>query len=111
MNRSVLCIAATVLLVASVAEAQCGDSNCAVGALGTGGANSAGKAQGWHTEGPASLFPGETQTNSGNNHAGRGSITNIGSISGNLPGDGTFRGRAVGTPDDCIGFCDDPFDF
>ena len=108
MNRFVLCIAAFAL-IPSTAVANCGDGECAVGAFGTGGASSGGKAQGYRTEGPAGLFPGETQTSTGNNHAGHGSITGVGSISGNFPGDGTFRGRAVGTPDDCIGFCDDPF--
>ena len=109
MNWSVLCIATALFVFPSVAHAECGDGDCAVGAFGTGGVSSRGKAQGWHTEGPAVLFPGETQTNSGNNHAGRGTITGVGSVSGNFPGDGTFRGRAVGTPGDCTGFCDDPF--
>jgi hypothetical protein len=110
MNWSILCIAAALLLIPSVADAECGDGDCAVGALGTGGTSSGGKAQGFRFERPAPLFPGETQTTTGNNHAGRGSITGVGSISGNIPGDGTFRGRAVGTPDDCVGFCDNPFE-
>jgi hypothetical protein len=108
MTRLVLCVAALALFPAT-AIANCGNEDCAVGAFGTGGANSDGKAQGYRTEGPSGLFPGETQTNTGNDHAGHGSITNVGSVSGNFPGDGTFRGRAVGTPDDCTGFCDNPF--
>jgi hypothetical protein len=110
MNRFTLCVAAAFILVPIPAVANCGDNDCAVGAFGQGGASSGGKAQGYRTEGPSELFLGETQTSTGNNHAGHGSITGVGSVSGNFPGDGTFRGRAVGTPDDCIGFCDDPFD-
>ena len=69
MNRSVLFLALTVLaLNPSMALAQCGTTDCAVGAAGNGGVNSDGKAQGFHFEGPTPI--GEHQVNSGNSFAG-----------------------------------------
>jgi hypothetical protein len=68
---------------------QCGDGNCAVGAAGTGGEKSAGKAQGSHEEIPSIRFPGRTITNSGNADAGHLNISGGGFPSGDLTG--TFR--------------------
>ena len=90
MNKLIPAVAAAVLLqIPSIAMSQCGDGNCAVGAAGTGGEKSAGKAQGSHEEIPSIRFPGRTITNSGNADAGHLNISGGGFPSGDLTG--TFR--------------------
>lgn len=94
-NRFALCIAvalaAALLLLPSMAGAQCGDGNCSVGAAGTGGEQSEGKAQGFHTEGPSTVNPRVSVTNVGNNDAGRIEVS--GDRNGTLAG--TFRGDSA----------------
>jgi hypothetical protein len=59
-------------------------STCSVGAVGTGGQSSDGKAGGFHVQGPSTDFPGSTYSNSGNQ------------IAGNISIDGTADGMGAG---------------
>ena len=112
MARLLLAFAAAALLhIPSIAMSQCGDGQCAVGAAGTGGEKSEGKAQGFHEVIPSIRFPGRTITNSGNNDAGHLNISGGGFPSGDLSG--TFRpnpepaarGRGTGIFGDWSGQC------
>jgi len=112
LNKLIPAVAAVVLLhIPSIAMSQCGDGNCAVGAAGTGGEKSAGKAQGSHEVIPSIRFPGRTITNSGNSDAGRLSIVENGNSLGTISG--TFRqnpepaarGRGTGLFGDWSGQC------
>jgi hypothetical protein len=75
MNRFVLLAAAILLLIPCVADANCGDGLCDVGATGTGGVNSGGSAQGYYYTKPTSLYPGQQISNSGNLSSGRINVT------------------------------------
>ena len=83
-----------VMLVMTVAPAfaDCGVGDCSVGAAGTGGEQSEGKAQGFRFEGPGHS-PGETVTNAGNADAGRLTADRPGDDDGTLSG--TFRGDSA----------------
>jgi hypothetical protein len=87
-----------VLLLPGVASAHCGDGDCAVGAAGTGGERSDGRAQGFRVE-ESVLVNNELVmvTNVGNADAGR--ITLSGGREGTLAGTYRFdigRGRGTG---------------
>jgi hypothetical protein len=99
------CVAAAFVFIPSAAVANCGDNECAVGALGQGGESSGGKARGFHHEFPSRFFDGETFTNVGNDTSGRGSISNVGAQSGTFHGD-TARGHATGVFGDWSGQCE-----
>jgi hypothetical protein len=76
MIRVVLTVAALaaaplLVLVPSTAAANCGDGECAVGALGNGGANSEGRAHGYHYTKPWTEDPDQQISNSGNLSSGR----------------------------------------
>ena len=111
--------AAALVFIPSTAMSQCGTEACSVGAAGTGGESSDGKAQGFHYEFPSTRFPGATITNSGNNDAGRFSIGTgaTGSTLGTLSG--TFRahpspssrGRGTGLFGDWTGQCQEVLAF
>src|SRR5829696_7660584 len=103
MTRFVLSIAA-LLLAPSIANAQCGDGDCAVGAIGTGGEKSEGKAQGFHDAHPSIGFPGSSFSNVGNSDAGRIDISDPdqGTLSGTFR-DGSNRGRGTGVFGDFTG--------
>jgi hypothetical protein len=110
MNRFVVFAAAAVLiLIPSLAPAQCGGTSCNVGAFGTGGTSSDGKAQGFLQKFPSTMFPGATFSNAGNFDAGRLSISDgIGSTSGTFRQNPTptVRGQASGIFGDWSGQCD-----
>ena len=110
MNRFALCIvvalAAALLLLPSMSNALCGDGDCSVGAAGTGGEQSEGKAQGFRIERPG-INPGVSVTNVGNNNAGR--ITLSGDRNGTLAGtfrDESARGHGTGLFGDWAGQCE-----
>ena len=105
--KTVFLVAASLLLTSSMATAQCGgDSSCAVGALGTGGAASGGNAQGSYEKRPAGRDPAETLTNAGNPMAGRLGITNYGYLSGTgATVDNVVRGHGTGIFGDWSGLC------
>jgi hypothetical protein len=92
----------------SPALANCGDGACSVGALGTGGEKSEGKAQGFLFEGPGSS-PGVTVTNAGNADAGRLTVDrpgdDDGTTSGTFRGD-SARGHGSGSFGDWAGQCE-----
>lgn len=75
MNRFVLLAAAIPLLIPCVANANCGDGVCDVGATGTGGVSSGGSAQGYYYTKPTSLYPGQQISNSGTLSSGRINVT------------------------------------
>lgn len=113
MKTLVLSIAAAALVsITAPAMSQCGDNNCSVGAAGTGGERSDGKAQGFHYEFPSTRFPGATITNSGNDEAGRFSITDVGSLSGTFreKPEASSRGHGTGVFGDWSGQCDEDLD-
>jgi hypothetical protein len=91
VNRPILSLAvAALILIPSVASSNCGVGNaCAVGAAGTGGEKSEGKAQGFREVIESVNFPGRIITNSGNADAGHLNISGGGFPSGDLTG--TFR--------------------
>ena len=103
MYRLLVCVIVSILYSA-VALANCGDQDCFVGAGGAGGANSGGKAQGFHFEGQE----GVAVTNSGNALSGRLQVGPLGTVSGTIR-QGTNRGRGTGIFGDWSGQCDDPF--
>jgi len=112
VSKLVLCVAAAALLsVPSIAMSQCNEAGCAVGAAGTGGEKSEGKAQGFREVIESIRFPGRIITNSGNLDAGRLNISGGGFPSGDLSG--TFRqnpapssrGRGTGIFGDWAGQC------
>ena len=90
---------------------QC-SSYCEVGAVGTGGLSSEGKAQGFHYVVPGHMV-GSTATNSGNLEAGRLVIDRFGNVVGTLSGtyrDGICRGLETGIFGDSEGldpYCDE----
>ena len=109
MHAFIWSLAAALLFVPSVALSQCGGDSCSVGALGTGGVSSGGKAQGFFSKTPSTRFPGATLTNAGNNDAGRLNITSsVGSLSGTFRENPspTARGRGTGVFGDWSGQCD-----
>lgn len=112
MKRLVLGIAAaTLVYLPSMALSSCGDASCSVGAAGTGGEKSDGKAQGFHEIIPSIRFPGRTITNSGNLDAGRLTILGGGFPSGTISGtfrenpEPTVRGHGTGIFGDWSGQC------
>jgi len=108
MHKFIRLLAAALLFVPSLALPQCGGDSCSVGALGTGGVNSGGQAQGFFFKTPSTNFPGATLTNAGNNDAGRLNITAAGSLSGTFRENPspTARGRGTGVFGDWSGQCD-----
>jgi hypothetical protein len=102
-------MAVIMVALAASAFANCGDAECSVGAAGTGGEKSEGKAQGFREEGPSDnpATPGRHITNSGNDEAGR--VEFSGSDTGTLSGtarDDTVRGRGTGFFGDWAGQCE-----
>ena len=93
--RKFLSLAVIFLVPTFPAIAECGDGECDVGAFGTAGTASGGKAQGWHVERPSTLFPGETYFNVGNFDAGTIRVSNQGTIAGTFR-DGVSRGHSTG---------------
>jgi hypothetical protein len=94
------------VVTAGPAVANCGDGDCSVGAAGTGGDKSEGKAQGFRSEGPGPV-EGVSVTNSGNSDAGQFKVT--GTRNGSLTGtfrDGTARGHGTGVFGDWAGQCE-----
>ena len=85
----------------SPVTAECGDGDCQVGAFGTGGENSDGKAQGFR-------FSGEGQfghiDSTGTTQSGA-FFGAIGSATGHASDDGSFSGRKTGVFGDCKGQC------
>lgn len=115
MNRCAVFLVAALVVVPSIAAAQCGgDSACSVGAAGTGGQNSDGNAQGFRQE---ILLPGGTLSNSGNSDAGRlretGSTGTVGTLSGTFRENPqpSVRGAGTGIFGDWAGQCADDFPF
>ena len=83
--------------------ANCGGSDCLVGAFGTAGDHSA-NVQGFHAEGEEG---GLSFTNSGNFDAGR--LVLSGDAEGSLSGTfraGIARGRTTGLFGECTGLCE-----
>ena len=114
MNRLALALAAAAFaLLPSIAMSQCGGdgASCAVGAIGTGGDKSEGKAQGSYQVFQSTTFPGRTITNAGNEGAGHLSISGGGHPSGDLTGtfrpnpQPTARGHGTGIFGDWSGQC------
>jgi hypothetical protein len=96
MRRSLLVTMLAMLMViaggtASALAEGCANT-CSVGAVGTGGENSDGNANGGRLKGLSTGFPGATFTNQGNDIAGHISVT------------GTFDGMGSGafTPQDVL---------
>jgi hypothetical protein len=100
-------IAATfaIAVFPSMAVAECGEGNCAVGTNGQGGARSGGKARGGLLEQPSSFFPNATLRSAGTENTGLLSVTGQESASGAIHGD-TFSGHATGIFGDFSGQCD-----
>jgi hypothetical protein len=95
---------AALVISSSPALAQC-DTFCEVGAAGTGGESSDGRAQGFHYIVPGHN-PGSIATNSGNLMAGRLVIARSGDIVGTLTGnyiDGVCHGSETGIFGDTTG--------
>ncbi|MFZ2158007.1 MAG: hypothetical protein WAV72_18050 [Bradyrhizobium sp.] len=120
MNRFYLTVtAAALVFVSPVAMSNCGGDTCSVGASGTGGERSEGKAQGFRDEFISTVrIPGAAITNSGNPDSGRLTVTLDGNSLGTLSG--TFREhpqptvRGHGTGDfggDWAGQCEDDLVF
>ena len=93
--KYVACFAVLALFNATGVFAACGSGDCGVGALGTGGVKSDGKAKGFHEERPSTRYSGETYTNVGNPDAGRLSVSNTGTLQGTYR-DGVSRGHTTG---------------
>ena len=107
-------IVASLALAVSPASAQGCATTCAVGAAGTGGESSDGKAEGFRLEAPSTGFPGSTFTNQGNEMAGHISVQGAseGSASGGFTPQGDLVGHFTGVsagffgvPDPCSGKC------
>jgi hypothetical protein len=109
-------IAASLALAVPSASAEGCSSTCSVGAAGTGGENSDGKAEGFRLAGPSTGFPGSTFTNQGNpalgGHIAVEGPTFNGSASGNTSPQGDLVGHFTGvsadffgTEDPCSGIC------
>ena len=115
MNRLFSSLSAAVLVfVSPIAMGQCGGNTCSVGADGTGGEKSGGKAQGFHDEFVSTVrIPGAEITNSGNLDSGRFTVTLGGTSLGTLSGTfrehpaATMRGRGTGLFGDWAGQCED----
>jgi len=115
MNRIFLSLSTAALVVMpQIAMSQCGGDTCSVGAAGTGGEKSAGKAQGFHEEFISTIrIPGAAITNSGNLDAGRFTVTRDGSSLGTSSGtfrehpDALLRGRGTGLFGDWSGQCEE----
>ena len=118
MTRFFLSVAAVAaFLFSPVAMAQsggCGGDTCSVGAFGTGGQKSDGKAQGFRDEFISTVrIPGAAITNSGNLNAGRFTVTREGSSLGTLSGTfrthpkATARGRGTGMFGEWSGQCEE----
>ena len=102
MYRMMVC-AAVLAFMSSVAFAGCGKTNCSVGALGNGGVQSGGAAQGSHEKGQEF---GSDFTNSGTSTSGHLNVVDpSGSLSGHLHPDGTSTGRTTGFFGECTGQC------
>jgi hypothetical protein len=106
-------MASLVLAVPTASAEGCADT-CAVGAVGTGGINSDGNAEGGRRKGLSTGFPGSTFTNQGNDFAGHIAVTGpfVGSASGADMPDGTLVGHYdgvsaifFGLDGDCSGRC------
>ena len=108
-------IVASLALAVPTASAEGCATTCAVGAVGTGGQNSDGKAQGGRREGLSGGFPGSTFTNQGNNIAGHIAVEGP-TFNGSASGADTPQGYVVGhyegvsagffgVPDPCSGIC------
>jgi hypothetical protein len=112
MLFTVAALTAAMIAFPSIANAQCREveeGDFCVGASGTGGEKSEGKAQGFREEGPSDnpATPGRHITNSGNDEAGR--VEFSGSDTGTLSGtarDDTVRGRGTGFFGDWAGQCE-----
>jgi hypothetical protein len=92
-----LAIATSLVISPAPALAQC-NTFCGVGAFGTGGTSSDGKAQGWHLIRPGSL-EGFTISNVGNSDAGRTAVYLNGELYGYIEGtirDDICRGNSEG---------------
>jgi hypothetical protein len=119
MNRFCLAVTATALVfVSPAAMSNCGGDTCSVGALGTGGVKSGGKAQGFHDEFISTIrIPGAALTNSGNLESGRITVTLDGNSLGTLSGtirenpQPTVRGRGTGLFGDWAGQCEEDLVF
>jgi hypothetical protein len=100
-------IAMVMAALGAPAVAECGDGDCSVGALGTGGEKSGGDAQGFRFEGPGHN-PGVSVTNTGNSFSGQLKVDRPGDDDTQLAGtgrDGIARGRSVGEFGDWAGQC------
>ena len=113
MNVFVVVVASAALtLTPSFTSAQCGGDSCSVGAFGTGGTNSEGKAQGFFLKFPSTLFPGGFVSNTGNLDSGRLNVNDgsgsIGSTSGTFRENPrpSVRGHVSGLFGDWSGQCD-----
>jgi hypothetical protein len=100
-------MAVIMVALAASAFANCGDAECSVGAAGTGGEKSEGKAQGFRTEGPGHN-PGVSVTNTGNSFSGQLKVDRPGDDDTQLAGtgrDGIARGRSTGEFGEWSGQC------
>ena len=108
-------IVASLALAVPSASAEGCATTCAVGAVGTGGENSDGKARGGRREGLSIGFPGSTFTNQGNDIAGHIAVEGP-TFNGSASGADTPQGYVVGhyegvsagffgVPDPCSGQC------
>jgi hypothetical protein len=113
-TRRIVVLVTTAALMAVMAAlgapafANCGDGDCSVGALGTGGEESEGKAQGFRFEGPGDN-PGILVTNVGNADAGRLTVDRPGDDDGTLSGiyrGDSARGRGSGSFGGWAGQCE-----
>ena len=120
MNRTFVALSAAALaFVSPLAVGQCGGDTCSVGAFGTGGEKSGGKAQGFHEEFVSTIrIPGARLTNSGNLDSGHFTVTldgnSLGTISGTFRENPapTMRGHGTGELfGDWSGQCSDIEDF
>ena len=120
MNHIFLALSAVALVfVSPLAMAQCGGDTCSVGAGGTGGVRSGGKAQGFHDEFVSTVrIPGAAITNSGNLDSGHFTVKLDGNSLGTLSGTyrenpaATVRGHGTGPLfGDWSGQCDAELDF
>ena len=107
MNRIALLAGAMLLLIPSMANANCGDGGCSVGAFGQGGVSSGGNAQGFHYIIQSPFLPNTTSTNSGNPLAGRLKVEGQfnGMLSGGSPDGVTANGHGTGFFGDWSGQC------
>ena len=98
-------VAASVAWPSNSLAQQC-NTKCSVGAMGTGGERSGGRAQGFLYVGPGGT-PGYDVRNSGNFDAGHFTADFDGDLAGTLSGtyrDGVCRGRETGFFGDSHGF-------